>query len=175
MLLNRYKRPLKNAPFCPISASDSKFNPRNITNITPDKFFVFLELEQKLTFFKGLFRVAILGVGILFSALFGPAFAGEADVTAVKVTAEGNGTYRFDVTVLHADTGWDHYANKWEVVLPNGTIAATRTLFHPHVSEQPFTRSLSGVKLPDDIDSVTIQAHDSVHGYGGKIQEIQLP
>jgi len=47
-------RPLKNAPFCPISASGSKFNPRNIPYIPAVKFFVFLELEQKLTFFEGL-------------------------------------------------------------------------------------------------------------------------
>jgi len=48
------KRPLKNAPFYPIPASYSKFNPRNIQYIPAVKFFVFLELEQKLTFFKGL-------------------------------------------------------------------------------------------------------------------------
>ncbi len=116
-----------------------------------------------------------LWLGILFFTALGTAYANEADVTDVVVTAQENGTYRFDVTVLHADSGWDHYADKWEVVLPDGTIAATRTLMHPHVNEQPFTRSLSGVKLPDGIDTVTIQAHDSVHGYGGKTQAVQLP
>jgi len=54
-------RPLKNVPFCPISAPDSKFNPRNIPYIPPVKFFVFLELEQKLTFFKGLMLFHRLG------------------------------------------------------------------------------------------------------------------
>ncbi len=116
-----------------------------------------------------------LWLGILFFTALGTAYANEADVTDMVVTAQENGTYRFDVTVLHADSGWDHYADKWEVVLPDGTIAATRTLMHPHVNEQPFTRSLSGVKLPDGIDTVTIQAHDSVHGYGGKTQAVQLP
>ena len=116
-----------------------------------------------------------LWLGILFFTALGTAYANEADVTDVVVTAQENGTYRFDVTVLHADSGWDHYADKWEVVLPDGTIAATRTLMHPHVNEQPFTRSLSGVKLPDGIDTVTIQAHDSVHGYGGKTQAGLLP
>lgn len=117
----------------------------------------------------------IFGFGLIFLIMVGPAYANEADVIDVTVTAEGNGTYRFDVTVKHDDTGWDHYADKWEVVLPDGTIAATRTLMHPHVSEQPFTRSLSGVKLPDGIDTVTIQAHDSVHGYGSMTQVVQLP
>ena len=41
--------------------------------------------------------------------------AGEADVIDVKVS--GNGPeYRFSVTVEHADTGWDHYADGWEAV-----------------------------------------------------------
>ena len=46
--------------------------------------------------------------------------AGEVDVTAVKATKSGDGTYRFSVTLRHADTGWDHYANKWDVVAPDG-------------------------------------------------------
>ena len=47
-------RPLKNSTFCPISASDSNFNPRNILYIPVVEIFAFLELEQKLLFFKGL-------------------------------------------------------------------------------------------------------------------------
>jgi hypothetical protein len=47
-------RPLKNGTFCPISASGSNFNPRNIQYIPAVKIFAFLELEQKLPFFKGL-------------------------------------------------------------------------------------------------------------------------
>ncbi len=52
----RYKvtRPLQNAHFCPISVSGSNFNPRNTQCIPVVKIFVFLELEQKLAFFKGL-------------------------------------------------------------------------------------------------------------------------
>jgi hypothetical protein len=51
---------LKNAPFCPISASCSSFNPQNTQCIPAVKTFAFLELEQKCTFFKGLtFRMMI--------------------------------------------------------------------------------------------------------------------
>ena len=49
------------------------------------------------------------------------AVAGEADVLDVKATKSAAGTYDFDVTVRHADTGWDHYADKWDVVAPDGT------------------------------------------------------
>jgi hypothetical protein len=54
----RYKaRPLQNGTFCPISVSGSNFNPRNILYIPVVvrlRRIAFLELEQKLPFFKGL-------------------------------------------------------------------------------------------------------------------------
>jgi len=103
------------------------------------------------------------------------AAAGEADVLAVEATLGGDGTWRFDVTVEHADTGWGHYAEAWEVLAPDGAVLGTRTLLHPHEDEQPFTRSLSGVAIPDGITEVIVRAHDSVHGYGGKALRIALP
>jgi len=102
------------------------------------------------------------------------AFAGKADVLKVQVNCHDR-RCSFDVTVRHADAGWDHYANEWQVVAPDGTVLGTRTLYHPHVNEQPFTRSLSGVRIPPDIHSVTIRARDTVHGYGGREQLVELP
>jgi hypothetical protein len=102
-------------------------------------------------------------------------YAGEADVVDVEVKRTGENNFFFSVTVLHSDKGWDHYADKWDVVAPAGTVLGTRILHHPHVNEQPFTRSLSGVKIPETMDSVTIRAHDSVHYYGGKTVTVELP
>jgi hypothetical protein len=104
-----------------------------------------------------------------------PAIAGEADVVEVKVTAESADTYTFNVTVLHADAGWSHYADKWEVTGPNGEVYAIRILGHPHDDEQPFTRSQNGVVIPASIKQVTIRAHNLVHGYGGKEMIVDLP
>jgi hypothetical protein len=39
-------RPLQNAPFCPISALDSNFNPQNTKCIPVVKIFACLEIEQ---------------------------------------------------------------------------------------------------------------------------------
>ena len=102
------------------------------------------------------------------------AYCGEADVEQVRITNTGEHTFRFDVTVRHADTGWDHYADKWEVLAPDGTVLGTRTLLHPHVDEQPFTRSLTGVAIPESIGQVTVRAHDSVHEYGGKTVTVDV-
>ena len=104
-----------------------------------------------------------------------PTYAGEADVVQVQVSISGERTYRFDVTVQHSDTGWDHYADQWEIVAPDGKILGTRKLLHPHVNEQPFTRSLSGVKIPSKIKQVSVKAHDSVHAFGGQEMTLDLP
>ncbi|TKB12399.1 hypothetical protein [Desulforhopalus sp. IMCC35007] len=114
---------------------------------------------------------------LLLLVLFLPAslYAGKADITDVKVTKQSDGTFNFEVTVYHADEGWDHYADSWEIRDQNGNLLATRTLHHPHVAEQPFTRSLSHVKIPIDIKEVTLRAHDSVHLYGGKTMTITMP
>jgi len=111
----------------------------------------------------------------LLPLMSGVSTAGEADVMDVKTTVSADGTWSFDVTVSHSDEGWDHYADRWEVLAPDGTVLATRTLLHPHETEQPFTRSLGGVTLPDGIDSVTIRANDSIHGTGGREFSIGLP
>ena len=111
---------------------------------------------------------------VLLGGLAIPGLAGEADVLDVVVDRQADGAYRFSVTVQHADTGWDHYADAWDVVAPDGTVLATRTLHHPHVDEQPFTRSLSGVVIPPGISTVTVRAHDSVDGYGGATITVTL-
>ena len=60
------------------------------------------------------------------------AFAGEADVIAVDAQKDGDGRYSFGVTVRHADEGWKHYADAWDVLAPDGTVLGTRTLY-PHM------------------------------------------
>lgn len=103
------------------------------------------------------------------------AWAGQADVVGAEAIREPHGSWRFDVTVRHADEGWEHYADAFEVLAPDGTVLATRTLYHPHVNEQPFTRSLGGVTIPPGISEVTVRAHDSVHSYGGAVATVTLP
>jgi hypothetical protein len=102
------------------------------------------------------------------------AAAGEADVVAVEAARQSDGTWRFSVTLRHDDTGWEHYADRWQVETPEGRVLGTRVLLHPHEAEQPFTRSLGGVAIPADVVEVTIRARDSVHEYGGATTTVPL-
>ena len=85
----------------------------------------------------------------------------------------GDGTYRVSATVRHDDEGWDHYADAFDVLAPDGTVLGTRVLAHPHVNEQPFTRSLGGVEVPAGVTEIRLRAKDSVHGHGGS--EVTVP
>jgi len=107
--------------------------------------------------------------------------AANADVLFVKAGQSADGTWRFDVTVTHPDTGWDDYADGWDVVLPDGSVVKprpddpfTRLLLHPHETEQPFTRSQSGIILPPNVSTVTVRVHDLVDGWGGQTVTVDL-
>ena len=119
---------------------------------------------------KSAIRAVIVGVAVTAA---GAAAAGEADVVGVQVTKTGD-TYRFSVTVRHADAGWEHYADNWEIVAPDGTVLDTRVLLHPHDNEQPFTRSLSSVRIPDGVTTVRVRANDKIHGHGGREMEVDV-
>ena len=103
------------------------------------------------------------------------ACADEVRVENATAVRSQDGSYRFTVTLRHADNGWEHYADRWQVISPTGDVLATRVLMHPHDHEQPFTRSLSGVAFGDGISWVTIRGHDKVHGDGAGEFKVNLP
>lgn len=116
---------------------------------------------------------ALLAAGLAAAA---PSQAGLADVLKVEIRPAGQpGHYDVAVTVRHADSGWDHYANRWEILAPDGGVLATRVLAHPHVHEQPFTRALGGVRIPQPLTWIRVRAHDLVHGYGGREVTVSVP
>ena len=96
-------------------------------------------------------------------------------VLAAEASANGDGTYTVSATLRHGDTGWDHYADGFTVLAPDGRMLAHRVLYHPHVDEQPFTRSVDGVRVPPGIRKVIVRAHDKVHGDGKATVTVTLP
>ncbi len=103
-----------------------------------------------------------------------PPVAGCADVLEAEIDSSGD-TFRVSVTILSADTGWEKYADAWEVRALDGTVLGTRILAHPHVDEQPFTRSLNGVDIPSAVKEVEIAARDSVAGFCGETLIVAVP
>ncbi len=99
--------------------------------------------------------------------------AGEADVLSAEVEHLNGDFYRFKVTVQHTDEDWEHFAKAWEVLGPDGTKLGARILQHPHINEQPFTRSMT-ITIPKQINKVTIRAYDLIHEFGGKELTIDI-
>lgn len=118
-------------------------------------------------------KTLILATCLAFLA--GPTLAEEPVIENVKATPEGGGSWRFDVTIRHPDTGWDHYADGWRVLDMEGNELGMRVLYHPHVNEQPFTRSLSGVAIPEGTKQVQIQARDLPEGWNAGTVVVDLP
>ncbi|MEM9247500.1 MAG: hypothetical protein AAGB05_02275 [Pseudomonadota bacterium] len=90
--------------------------------------------------------------------------ADPAEIVAAEVRPSGT-VWTVSVTLRHGDTGWDDYADGWRIVTETGTVVGTRVLAHPHVNEQPFTRSLSGVTLPEE--PLFIESSTNVTGWSG--------
>jgi hypothetical protein len=116
-------------------------------------------------------RAPLTSIGLV---LAGAAAADPAVVEEVAARPTGDG-WTFEVTLSHGDTGWDDHADGWRVVGADGTVFGTRDLLHPHVDEQPFTRSLADVAIPAGIARVFIEARTTVEGWGAARYPVDLP
>ncbi|VAX25259.1 hypothetical protein MNBD_NITROSPINAE03-1946 [hydrothermal vent metagenome] len=92
--------------------------------------------------------------------------ASDVSIEKAHFSLQREGIWKVSVTLRHADEGWKHYADEWRVVnASNREVLGSRILMHPHVNEQPFTRSLSGVRIPANVRHVYIEAHDKSGGW----------
>ena len=97
------------------------------------------------------------------------------DVVAVKVRASGPNLFDFDVTISSTYDTPKRYADGFRVYTPGNEVLGERKLLHDHQDEQPFTRDLYAVKIPQAVKTVLVQARDQKFGYGGKVVEVKLP
>lgn len=115
---------------------------------------------------------------LAFHALIAAAFVSVAhaevpEILGVETSRVGMG-WRIDVTLRHPDSGWDHYADGWEVLDEHGSRIGFRKLMHPHVDEQPFTRSLVNLMIPDGVRTIYIRAKCSQLNWAGEAQAVKL-
>lgn len=97
------------------------------------------------------------------------------DVVEVQVTRDSEGIYSFDVTIASPYDTPERYADGWRILGPDEEVLGEMSLDHDHASEQPFTRTQSGVEIPDGVSSVTVEGRDLENGYGGGTRTVELP
>ena len=107
---------------------------------------------------------------VLSSAL---ASAGQVEIVMTQFTKKAD-TWHVGTTLRHGDTGWEHYADAWRLVDEKGDEIGKRTLYHPHVNEQQFTRSLSSFQIPGDKKIIFVEAHDLEHGWSSNRVKIDM-
>lgn len=99
--------------------------------------------------------------------------AGAVEIVFVELRRHDD-TWQPSVTLRHADSGWEHYADAWRILASDGTQLSLRTLHHPHVNEQPFTRSGPRFTLPAGTSRVIVEARDTLHGWSDGRLEVDL-
>ncbi len=97
------------------------------------------------------------------------------DVEAVEATRAEDGTLTLAVTLSSPYDGPERYADGWRVLTTDGTELAAHTLGHDHANEQPFTRTQSGVEVPDGITELVVEGRDLANGYGGATVTVEVP
>lgn len=96
------------------------------------------------------------------------------DVEEVEVSGSRE-SLDFSVTMTSPYDTPDRYADGMRVRSADGkSVYATKTLAHDHASEQPFTRPITGVRIPADVNEVVVEGHDQVSGWGGATKTVTL-
>ena len=109
----------------------------------------------------------------LFAFMLGlTASANTVTIVDVKASQKNEG-WTINVTLKHDDVDQKHYADQWRIVDNKGNVLGVRELGHPH-KDQPFTRNLKNVELPDSLKVVYIEAHCKVHGWAKKKFKVEL-
>ncbi len=130
--------------------------------------------EGKCSMFVRNTTIAAALLSLAGTGLAETARAAEPSIVQVRAETNSDGTYDFHVTLRHPDTGWDHYADGWEVLGPDGKALGKRVLYHPHVNEQPFTRS-QRVRIPAGVTQVSVRAHCKRDGDGKTTFKVDIP
>jgi hypothetical protein len=93
----------------------------------------------------------------------------------IDATAERTGdTWTIAATLSSPYDTPERFADAWRVIGPDSTVFGERILTHDHANEQPFTRSQSGIEIPDGVTLVTIEGRDLENGWGGETFALDL-
>lgn len=128
--------------------------------------YVFKEMTLK--------RLSVSAVFTFCMFLSSYSLSNDVSILGADFQLEKGNSWSVNVALLHEDSGWDHYADIWRVVDSKGQVLGERLLLHPHEDEQPFARETNGVIIPEDVEVLFIEAHDTVHGWTENRLEIDF-
>ncbi len=119
-------------------------------------------------------RAAVVALALICASPL--ALPGAADVIAATARQAADGSWSFEVTMRCDDRGADYFCDRFEVLTPTARVVGVRRLLHDHTDEQPSTRDLQGVHVPDGFPrGVLIRGHHNIRGYDGAALKLELP
>ncbi|MFU8840630.1 MAG: hypothetical protein ACNA8R_07880 [Nitriliruptoraceae bacterium] len=124
--------------------------------------------------------LALVGAVVLGACATSDAPDGDAreqrypDVLAAELQAT-NGTWQLSATLSSPYDTPERYADAFRALDEDGNVLGVRELAHDHANEQPFTRSLSGLAIPEDVERITVEGRDQRYGWGGATVEVEVP
>ncbi|SFD65282.1 hypothetical protein SAMN05660831_02015 [Thiohalospira halophila DSM 15071] len=99
--------------------------------------------------------------------------AGEPRVSWVEVTEEVR-SYTVTAVLEHDDEARYHFLDGWRVTTPEGEVLAEQDFKHPRPQAPPRRATLRGVRLPEGVTRLQVEAHDRLHGWGGNPVVVEL-
>ena len=95
------------------------------------------------------------------------------EVVDAELESSGGGEYALSVTISSPYDSPRRYADGWRVLSPDGEVLGRHELMHDHADEQPFTRTQTGLEIPEGVGRITVEGRDLENGYGG--QTVTVP
>lgn len=96
------------------------------------------------------------------------------DVVDAELEADGE-LWRLSATLSSPYDTPERYADAFRALTPDGEELGVRVLLHDHAGEQPFTRSLEDLQIPDGLDEIIVEGRDLEHGWGGDTVAVPVP
>ncbi len=96
------------------------------------------------------------------------------DVIDAELEPDGD-VWRLSATLSSPYDTPERYADAFRAVAEDGTVLGVRELAHDHANEQPFTRTLTGLEIPDGVTRITVEGRDQTHGWGGSTVDVVIP
>ncbi|WP_053058119.1 hypothetical protein [Rubrobacter aplysinae] len=96
------------------------------------------------------------------------------DILEAELRGGGGDEYTLSVTVSSPYDSPERYADGWRVLDQEGEVLGKRELMHDHAGEQPFTRTQSGLRIPEGVERITVEGRDLENDYGGETVTIPV-
>ncbi len=97
------------------------------------------------------------------------------DIRSAELQDNGDGTFDLAATVSSPYDTPERYADAFRALDADGTVLGIRELTHDHAGEQPFTRTLNGLEIPEDVETITVEGRDLANGWGGASVQVTVP